>query len=140
MRRWRTLRDVLALYCAQSCLTLYRPMDCSLPSASVHGISQARTLENTEDPHQGIFLTKGSNLGLLYCTQILYCLSHQGSSLLLCHKLWTTSQPETTSICYLRSCGLGMQEQLSRAVLAQGLSWCLSQALGCSLILRFSWG
>ena len=28
---------------------------------------------------QGIFLTQGSNLGLLYCRQILYCLSHQGS-------------------------------------------------------------
>ena len=28
---------------------------------------------------QGIFLTQGSNLGLLHCWQILYCLSHQGS-------------------------------------------------------------
>ena len=27
---------------------------------------------------QGIFLTQGSNLGLLYCRQILYCLWHQG--------------------------------------------------------------
>ena len=27
---------------------------------------------------QGIFLTQGSNLGLLYCRQILYHLSHQG--------------------------------------------------------------
>ena len=33
-----------------------------------------------------------------------------------------------------------MQEQLSRVVLAQGLSWSFSQALGCDLILRFSWG
>ena len=31
---------------------------------------------------QGIFLTQGSNWGLLHCRQILYCLSHQGS--LLC--------------------------------------------------------
>ena len=29
----------------QSCLTLCDPMDCSLPSSSVHGIFQARTLE-----------------------------------------------------------------------------------------------
>ena len=29
---------------------------------------------------QGSFLTQGSNLGLLYCRQILYCLSHQESS------------------------------------------------------------
>ena len=28
---------------------------------------------------QGIFLTQGSNLGLLLCRQILYYLSHQGS-------------------------------------------------------------
>ena len=28
---------------------------------------------------QGIFLTQGSNLGLLHCRQILYKLSHQGS-------------------------------------------------------------
>ena len=28
---------------------------------------------------QGIFPTKGSNLGFLHCRQILYCLSHQGS-------------------------------------------------------------
>ena len=30
---------------AQSCLTLCDPMDCSLPSSSVHGILQARILE-----------------------------------------------------------------------------------------------
>ena len=29
---------------------------------------------------QGIFPTKGSNLGLLHCREILYQLSHQGSS------------------------------------------------------------
>ena len=28
---------------------------------------------------QGIFLTQGSNPGLPYCRQILYCLSHKGS-------------------------------------------------------------
>ena len=31
--------------CAQSCLTLCHPMDCSLPGPSVHGISQIRILE-----------------------------------------------------------------------------------------------
>ena len=30
---------------AQSCLTLSKPMDCSLPGSSVHGILQARVLE-----------------------------------------------------------------------------------------------
>jgi len=28
---------------------------------------------------QGIFLTQGSNLGILHCRQFLYSLSHQGS-------------------------------------------------------------
>ena len=31
--------------CAQSCLTLCDPLDCSPPDSSVHGISQARILE-----------------------------------------------------------------------------------------------
>ena len=30
---------------AQSCQTLWDPMDCSLPGSSVHGIFQARVLE-----------------------------------------------------------------------------------------------
>ena len=30
---------------AQSCLTLYDPVDCSPPGSSVHGILQARILE-----------------------------------------------------------------------------------------------
>ena len=65
----------------QSCLTLCDPMDCSLPDSSVHGILQARILE--EDCHsllQGIFLTQGLNPGLL-------CLLHwQAGSLLLPRK------------------------------------------------------
>ena len=35
----------LVCVCAQSCLTLHAPLDCSPPSYSVHGISQARILE-----------------------------------------------------------------------------------------------
>ena len=33
---------------AQSCPTLFDPMDCSLPGSSVHGIFQARVLENED--------------------------------------------------------------------------------------------
>ena len=58
-------------------------MDYSAPGSSVHGILQARTLECVSIPSsRGIFLTQGSNLGLLHCRQILYCLSHQGSQFL----------------------------------------------------------
>ena len=35
----------MKLSVAQMCLTLFDPMDCSLPGSSVHGILQARILE-----------------------------------------------------------------------------------------------
>ena len=50
-------------------------MDYSLPGSSGHGIPQARILEWVAIP----FPIQGSNLGLLHCRQILYCLSHLGS-------------------------------------------------------------
>ena len=34
----------------QSCLTLYSPVDCSLPISSVHGVLQARILEWVDMP------------------------------------------------------------------------------------------
>ena len=50
----------------QSCPTLCNPMDCSLPGSSVHGILQARIQEWVAMPSsRGIFLTQGSNSGLL---------------------------------------------------------------------------
>ena len=42
----------------KACLTLCDPMDCSPPSFSVHGISQARILE-LPFPSPGIFPTQG---------------------------------------------------------------------------------
>ena len=64
----------------QSCPTLCNPMDCSPP---------VRLLCPWDSPGkntgvgghsllQGIFLTQGSNPGLLHCRQILDHLSHQG--------------------------------------------------------------
>ena len=41
---------------------------------------------------QGIFPTQGSNLGLLHCRQILYCLSHQGSLMIINSDCWIRSQ------------------------------------------------
>ena len=54
--------------------TLCYPMDYILPGSSVHGISQAIILEWIAIP-----FSRGLNLGLLHCRQILYHLSHQGS-------------------------------------------------------------
>ena len=67
------------VFVTQLYLTLCNPMDCSLPGSSVHGISQARILEWVVILSQGIFPTQGSNLGLLHCRQIHYCVSHHGS-------------------------------------------------------------
>ena len=61
----------------QSFVTLCDPTDCSLPGSSVHGILQVRILPFLL---QGIFLTQGSNPGLLHYRQILYHLSHQRRS------------------------------------------------------------
>ena len=38
-------RDFMSEWFAQSCLTLWNPMDWSLPGSSVHGILQARLLD-----------------------------------------------------------------------------------------------
>ena len=68
---------------AQSCLTLWDPLDYSLPGSSVHEIFQARNAgAGCHSLLQGIFLTQGSNLHLLcllHCRQILYLLSHRES-------------------------------------------------------------
>ena len=66
---------------AKLCPTLYNSIDCSLPGSSVHGDSPGKnTGVGCHALLQGIFPTQGSNPGLLDCRQILYHLSHQGSS------------------------------------------------------------
>ena len=58
----------------QLCLTLWDPMDYSLPGSAIHGIQQARILEWVTMPSSlGIFPTQESNLGLWHCREILYC-------------------------------------------------------------------
>ena len=74
----------VVLCCAQllSHVQLCNSMDCSLPGSSVLGDSPGKnTGVGCHDLLQGIFLTQGSNPGLLHCSQILHCLSHQGSPL-----------------------------------------------------------
>ena len=59
--------------------SLCHPKDYSPQGSSVHGILQARILTRAGCHFllQGIFLTQGSNPGLLHCRQILNHLSHQ---------------------------------------------------------------
>ena len=42
---WNIYVCIWSSMCAQSCPTLYHPVNCSPPGSSVHGISQARILE-----------------------------------------------------------------------------------------------
>ena len=65
----------------QSCPTVCDLMDCSLPARLFCPWNSPgkNTRVGSHSLLQGIFLTQGLNPGLLYCRQILYPLSHQGS-------------------------------------------------------------
>ena len=66
----------------QSCPTLCGLMDCSLPARLFCPWNSPgkNTRVGSHSLFQGIFLTQWLNLGLLYCRQILYRLSHRGSA------------------------------------------------------------
>ena len=56
------------------------PMDCSPPGSSMHGIFQARMLEQVAISFSsGPSWPRDRNPGLLHCRQTLYHLSHQGT-------------------------------------------------------------
>ena len=64
---------------AKLCLTLCEPMDCNLSCSSIHGILHGKN--SGVGCHfllQRIFLSQGSNPGLLHCRQVLCQLSYQG--------------------------------------------------------------
>ena len=72
----------------KSCMAPCDSMDCSPPGTSVQGDSVSKnTRVGCLAPLHGILPTQGSklsNLGLPYCRQILYPLSHQGSPINIC--------------------------------------------------------
>ena len=51
----------------------------SLPVSSIHGTPGKNAGVGSHSLFQGIFPIQGPKVGLLYCRQILYHLSHQGS-------------------------------------------------------------
>ena len=60
--------------------TLCDPMDCSLPSSSVHGILQARRLKRIAIPFSRRSSSpRDQTQNSCIAGKILYCLSHQGS-------------------------------------------------------------
>ena len=76
---------------AQSCPTLCDPMDCSLCPWNFPGKS---TGVGCHFLLQGIFLTQGSNPGLLHCTQILYHWATREA-----HSIYKESESEVTQSC-----------------------------------------
>ena len=65
---------------AQSCLSLWDPMDCSPPASSVHGDSPGKNTGGGRHALlQGIFSTQGSNSRLPHCRRTLHPRSHKGS-------------------------------------------------------------
>ena len=79
---WLQLPSAIILcWVSQSCPTLCDPMNCNMPGSSVHWYSPCKkTRVGCHALLQGILLTQGSKPGLQHCRQILYQLSHQGSS------------------------------------------------------------
>ena len=63
---------------AQLFLTLCNPMDCS-SQAPLWNSPGKNTAVACQSLLQVIFLIQGSNMDLLHCRRILYCLSYQGS-------------------------------------------------------------
>ena len=83
-----------------SCLTLYNPMDYSLPGTSVRGDSPGKnTKMGCHVLLQGIFPTQGLNPGLPHCRQIPYCLSHQGSPKVILLLLLLLSRFSRVRLC-----------------------------------------
>ena len=70
---------------AQSCSTFCDPLDWTVASQAPLFMEFSRQEYWSGLPVllQWIFLTQGSNLGLLHFRQMLYCLSHQGSPKLI---------------------------------------------------------
>ena len=73
----KMLRINVPCFVAQSCPTLCNLMDCSLSGSCPWDSPGKNTGVGCHALLQGIFLTQGSNPGLLHCRWILYCLSHQ---------------------------------------------------------------
>ena len=95
---------------APSCSTLCDPTDCSPWSFSVHGILQARLLEEVAIPSPVDLPNPGIEPGLLHCRQILYHLNHQGNLLhiqaQLLFLIFSQTQPMLLQYCIILLCTL----------------------------------
>ena len=116
-KSWTQVSDQIA----QSCLTLCDPMDWLLPPWDSPGKSIG---VGCHFLLQGILPTQGSNLGLLHCRQMLYCLN-QGISELK----WTGMGEFNADDHYISYCG---QESLRR----NGGAIIVNKNLKCSSLVQ----
>ena len=84
---WFVPRSIITIFginysvctCAQLCLMLCDPMECSLPALLSMGFSRQEYWSGLPFPSPRIFLTQGSNLHLLHWQVDTSPLSHLGS-------------------------------------------------------------
>ena len=74
---------LLLLLAAQSCPTLCSPRDCRPPGSSVHGILQARILEWVAMSSSAESSRPRDRTQVSCTAGTLYCLSHQGSPMMV---------------------------------------------------------
>ena len=98
----------------QSCLTLYEPM--TVAHQAPWNSPGKNTGVGCHSPLLGIFPTQGSDLDLLDCMQILYHLSHQGSSVYVyvCMCICTHTHTHTHTAISVSKLWFWIQEFLKR--------------------------
>ena len=97
---------LVAWVCAQSCQSLCNTMDCSLPGASVHGISQTVILEWVAVSYsRGSSRTQGSNPHLLHWQADSFPIAPPGKPRTRCtmHLFKAEYNDETGSFLRMRS-------------------------------------
>ena len=117
------------LSCIQSCLTLCGPMDCSPPGSSVHGIFQARILEQVDISYSRWsswprIETWVSSVSLHWQVD-LQCLGSPPSTLFCCSIMSYSFIPWTVARQAPLSMGILQARILERVVMpsSRGSSW-----------------
>ena len=124
--RTRAILDVCVCMHTQSCPILCNPMVCSPPASSVHGIFQARILEQA-----AISFSRGStSVSCISCIarEVLCQLSHWGSRDLLNELKFPEDKPSWTCWKYADSLPLSCIDPSPH-----WLEWCFYRAIHSSL-------
>ena len=116
---------------AQSCLTFCDLMNCQPARLFCPWNSPGKnTGVGCHSLLQGIFLTQGSNMGLLQHTQILYCLRYISIKLVIHFLLLLSWNFQSSGFQYLK-------EQRIRSKKKKDLSWRKAEWLKNGLYLKF---